>query len=108
MLLITSIHYPRAAAIFLMFAVVGRIVFAYGYRNNGPKGRRCGALIWDVALIGSFITAIMSLAVWNKHDSTGNEGILGPISSDTWNGFLAEKAEFSGEDLVYPIDVWWS
>ena len=62
MVLITSIFQPLWALICAAGLVTGRILYAIGYRVKGPKGRVCGAIIVDLALIGAFIGAIVSLS----------------------------------------------
>ena len=48
---ISGLFYPQAAAAIGGLYIVGRAVFAIGYRRGGPNGRLPGALALDLALV---------------------------------------------------------
>lgn len=58
MLTILSLWYPIYAAIAGAVYIVGREVYAYGYRASGAGGRLVGAIILDIALVGCFLTNV--------------------------------------------------
>ena len=62
---ITCLYQPLWGLICMVMLAVGRFLYAVGYRAKGPKGRVLGAIIVDLALIGVFIGAIVSLASWD-------------------------------------------
>ena len=79
MVLITSINEPLWALVCASGLVVGRILYAIGYRMRGPPGRVFGAIIVDIALIGVFVGSIVSLVNW---DMSGKDPRILPISAD--------------------------
>ena len=82
MVLITSLYQPLWALICMSALALGRVLYAVGYQIKGPKGRVCGAIIVDLALLGAFVGAIVSIANW---DTTSNVPRLFPISQDQYN-----------------------
>tara|TARA_B110000285_G_C14735326_1_gene428321 strand:- start:92 stop:592 length:501 start_codon:yes stop_codon:yes gene_type:complete len=78
MVLICAINQPLLALICMIGLVLGRIMYAIGYRMSGPQGRIAGALIVDVALLAAFVGAIMSLVQW---DMTSVEPRMFPMSA---------------------------
>lgn len=60
LVLVSGISVPVAAGVIGWVYFVGRIAYTFGYISKGPKGRTVGALICDVALVASLVTAIIS------------------------------------------------
>ncbi len=56
--LLAGLFYPRLAASLAAAYVVGREVYTIGYTSKGPSGRMYGAIIFDLALLGLFGTAV--------------------------------------------------
>jgi len=56
--LISGLFFPRFTAVFGLFYIVGRILYAIGYRKSGARGRLVGVLIVDVALLALFIASL--------------------------------------------------
>ena len=79
MVLICAISQPLMAMICSIGLVLGRIMYAIGYRMSGPQGRIAGALLIDIALLAAFIGAIMSLVQW---DMTSVEPRMFPMSAN--------------------------
>jgi len=57
--LLGGLFYPRFSAGLGFLYVFSRILYAWGYRTKGPKGRRLGALIGDAALLALAGTTII-------------------------------------------------
>ena len=79
MVLITSINEPLWAFVCASGLVFGRVLYAIGYRLKGPPGRIYGAIIVDIALIGVFVGAIVSLVNW---DLTSKDPRILPIGAE--------------------------
>jgi len=52
--LLSGLFFPRFAVLFGLIYIVGREIYARGYRGSGAKGRMYGALFLDVALVALF------------------------------------------------------
>ena len=63
---ITCLKQPLWACICAWLLVIGRIAYMIGYHKKGPKGRVCGAIIVDLALLGVFVGAFVSIFQWEK------------------------------------------
>jgi glutathione S-transferase len=50
-MLVCGLFFPRIAFGFGLMYVVGRELYAMGYRSSGPSGRRVGAITQDIALL---------------------------------------------------------
>ncbi len=59
-LFIGGVHYPVISASFGAVYVIGRQVFATGYRTYGPEGRYNGNLILRIGVLGLLVTSITS------------------------------------------------
>jgi len=57
-LLVSGLFYPRVSSALGIAYIIGRQLYAHGYRKEGPKGRLLGAGILDVSLIGLLGTGI--------------------------------------------------
>jgi len=57
-LLISGIFYPRFAAAVGAVYIVGRQLYAWGYRSRGPNGRMVGVALLDIALFTLFGTSL--------------------------------------------------
>ena len=82
MVFITAINEPLWALICAATFVVGRIMYAIGYRMKGPQGRIYGAIVVDIALFGAFIGSIVSLVNW---DLESKDPRILPFSIDQFN-----------------------
>ena len=60
-LLIGGIALPIATGILGWVYFVGRIAYTLGYVRGGPKGRLIGALTTDVAILGMWVTSVISI-----------------------------------------------
>ncbi|ROW08870.1 hypothetical protein VMCG_02804 [Cytospora schulzeri] len=56
-LLIAGVRYPLLAAGLGFGWLAGRVLYTIGYTSNGPKGRRTGALVHNLSLLGLAFTA---------------------------------------------------
>lgn len=64
LLLLSGAFYPRFSAATGAIYVVGRYLYARGYRRDGAKGRTLGAIVLDIALVlllGGAVTGSLSL-----------------------------------------------
>ena len=78
---ITAINQPMLAAICSLVFLLGRILYACGYCNGGPKGRIPGAILTDLAILGVLAGAFWSIFTWEVSETVaeGRFKIL-PIS----------------------------
>ncbi len=53
-LLVGGLLYPIPAAVLGLVYMIGRLWYSVGYYVSGPDGRRGGAIILDLALLGLF------------------------------------------------------
>lgn len=56
--LLSGLFYPQFSAAAGAMYSIGRLIYAFGYRAFGPKGRLVGALLFDVALLALFVTTM--------------------------------------------------
>lgn len=56
--LLAGLFFPRVATLFGLIYIIGRVLYARGYRANGPKGRFTGSLMLDLALVALFGSAV--------------------------------------------------
>ncbi len=59
--LIAGISYPLYTFYGQLIYLVGRFLYSTGYYNRGPNKRIPGALMYQAAQIGLFLTAIKSV-----------------------------------------------
>ena len=76
---ITAINEPLWALVCACWLTFGRMVYAIGYRMKGPQGRVIGAIIVDLALLGAFVGAIVSIVNW---DMTSKVPRVIPVSAE--------------------------
>jgi uncharacterized membrane protein YecN with MAPEG domain len=60
LILIAGIAMPEIGALVGFGYFAGRLIYAIGYRTNGPKGRIIGATILDITLLGLIVLAVIS------------------------------------------------
>ncbi|KAJ2784265.1 hypothetical protein GGI15_002314 [Coemansia interrupta] len=60
MLMLSGMYMPRAAASLGAAYMVGRSVYARGYRSKGPKGRMAGGLLMMLTLVSMAGVAVYS------------------------------------------------
>ena len=82
MVAITAINEPFWALVCAWGLTIGRILYAIGYRMKGPKGRIFGAILVDIALLGVFVGAIVSIRNW---DLSASDARILPISTGEYN-----------------------
>eukprot|EP00005_Dracoamoeba_jomungandri_P005421 CAMPEP_0174258656 /NCGR_PEP_ID=MMETSP0439-20130205/7616_1 /TAXON_ID=0 /ORGANISM="Stereomyxa ramosa, Strain Chinc5" /LENGTH=156 /DNA_ID=CAMNT_0015342247 /DNA_START=37 /DNA_END=507 /DNA_ORIENTATION=+ len=56
--LLAGLFYPKLSAIAGFVYVIGRALYAIGYRRNGPQGRLIGALLLDGGIVTLFGAAV--------------------------------------------------
>ena len=92
---ITAINQPLWAAICGFILCLGRVVYGYGYKYHGPKGRVAGAIITDLALIGVFVGAFVSIFTWDTTNTRVlpfNGNYYDPAWEKTWAANSAKAA----------------
>ena len=70
--LVCGLFHPGVAVFAGLFYIIGRALYAVGYRSRGPKGRLIGALMIDVALVVFLFFTFTSL----YKAGGGYEGLL--------------------------------
>jgi glutathione S-transferase len=58
-LLVAGLYCPCTATILGVVMIVARMIYAIGYVSGGPNGRRIGAILNDLAVLGLFVMAVM-------------------------------------------------
>ncbi|RKP07918.1 hypothetical protein THASP1DRAFT_24009 [Thamnocephalis sphaerospora] len=66
LLLLSGLHYPRAAAIAGATYTLGRFVYARGYRSQGPQGRMGGAMLSMASMV-----TLLGMTIWGSVTSLG-------------------------------------
>lgn len=64
--LIGALYQPLASAILGFVYFIGRIFYSIGYCKS-PAHRVVGAIICDLAYLGSFVLSIVTIGMWLKY-----------------------------------------
>lgn len=74
--LISGLYYTKLTLLMGVLYIIGRQMYAIGYRAKGPSGRGYGVLLVDIALLITLITSIMTVV----HYGGGLNGLIRLIS----------------------------
>ncbi|TNV75447.1 hypothetical protein FGO68_gene4867 [Halteria grandinella] len=74
-ILICMAYQPLAAGIMGFVYLIGRALYTYGYVDTANK-RIYGALMMDLAYLGLFVLALVTVAKWGAGLTTTSEEII--------------------------------